>query len=612
MFIRLLSYLKPYIPKLSITVVAIIIYAIFSSISIWMVGPLFNLIFYPQDAMEQVVTTPTATLSSEKETEFASDLKSRMSSYVNSYIVAETKLGTLFRICIGILIIFFIKNMAYYLNLYMTSIIEQSVVRDIRNELFESIANLSLDYFNKSRVGTLISRLTNDVEIVNVAIAATFLNLIKDPLLLFLYLFIALVISWKLTIISLLVSLSTAFILNRIGKLLKKQSIWSQEKMAGIISTIQETIAGMRVIKAFATEEYETDKFKKESSDYHGTMSKVMVFRKLSTPISEMLGILAITIVLWFGGKQVIIDGSIQPNEFIVYLFALFSMMQPLKAIGGHYTRIQEGLAAGERIFDVIDTVPMVTNMENAIAVNKLHESIEFKDVSFDYGEGEILKNINLTLKSGEVIALVGPSGAGKSTLASLIPRFYDPSKGEILFDGKNLKELDLKSLRRLTGYVTQEVILFNNTIRSNIAYGRPDVEDEEIIKSAKMANAHDFINEFPNGYDTEIGDRGTRLSGGQQQRISIARAILNNPPILIFDEATSSLDADSENKVQEAIEQLMKNRTVIVIAHRLSTIQNADKIIVLDNGAIVQTGTHEELLKKEGLFSKLYNIQFK
>ena len=612
MFIRLLSYLKPYIPKLSITVVAIIIYAIFSSISIWMVGPLFNLIFYPQDAMEQVVTTPTATLSSEKETEFASDLKSRMSSYVNSYIVAETKLGTLFRICIGILIIFFIKNMAYYLNLYMTSIIEQSVVRDIRNELFESIANLSLDYFNKSRVGTLISRLTNDVEIVNVAIAATFLNLIKDPLLLFLYLFIALVISWKLTIISLLVSLSTAFILNRIGKLLKKQSIWSQEKMAGIISTIQETIAGMRVIKAFATEEYETEKFKKESSDYHGTMSKVMVFRKLSTPISEMLGILAITIVLWFGGKQVIIDGSIQPNEFIVYLFALFSMMQPLKAIGGHYTRIQEGLAAGERIFDVIDTVPMVTNMENAIAVNKLHESIEFKDVSFDYGEGEILKNINLTLKSGEVIALVGPSGAGKSTLASLIPRFYDPSKGEILFDGKNLKELDLKSLRRLTGYVTQEVILFNNTIRSNIAYGRPDVEDEEIIKSAKMANAHDFINEFPNGYDTEIGDRGTRLSGGQQQRISIARAILNNPPILIFDEATSSLDADSENKVQEAIEQLMKNRTVIVIAHRLSTIQNADKIIVLDNGAIVQTGTHEELLKKEGLFSKLYNIQFK
>ena len=611
MFIRLLSYLKPYAAKLSITVVAIIVYAIFSSLSIWMVGPLFNLIFYPQNMTEQVVTNPISSLPLESESNFAFDLKSKINSYVNSYIITDTRLGTLYRICIGILIVFFIKNMAYYLNLYMTSLIEQSVVRDIRNELFESIANLSLDYFNKSRVGTLISRLTNDVEIVNVAIAATFLNLIKDPLLLFIYLFIALVISWKLTIISLLVSLSMVFILYRIGKILRKQSIRSQEKMAGLISAIQETISGMRVVKAFATEEFETDKFKKESTDYHGTMSKVMVFRKLSSPISEMLGILAITIVLWYGGKQVIVDGSILPNEFIVYLFALFSMMQPLKAIGGHYTRIQEGLAAGERIFDVIDTVPMIINKDNAIIAEGLRESIEFKDVSFDYGEGEILKNINLTIKSGDVIALVGPSGAGKSTLASLIPRFYDPSEGEILFDGKNLNEFDLKSLRKLTGYVTQEVILFNNTIRNNIAYGRPDVEDKEIIKSAKMANAHDFIKEFPKGYDTEIGDRGTRLSGGQQQRISIARAILNNPPILIFDEATSSLDADSEKKVQEAIERLMKNRTVIVIAHRLSTIKNADKIIVLDNGVIVQSGTHEELLKKDGLFSKLYNIQY-
>ena len=611
MFIRLLSYLKPYIPKLSITIVAIIVYAIFSSISIWMIGPLFNLIFYPQDMTEQVVTSPIDSLSSESDSDFALDLKVKMSSYVNSFIITDTKLGTLYRICIGILIVFFIKNMVYYLNLYMTSLIEQSVVRDIRNELFESIANLSLDYFNKSRVGTLISRLTNDVEVVNVAIAATFLNLIKDPLLLLFYLFIALVISWKLTIISLLVSLSTVFILNRIGKKLRKQSVRSQEKMARLISAIQETISGMRVVKAFATEEYETDKFKRESTDYHGTMRRVMIFRKLSSPISEMLGILAITIVLWYGGKQVIVDGSIQSNEFIVYLFALFSMMQPLKAIGGHYTRIQEGMAAGERIFDVIDTVPMVTNRENARPVNELHTGIEFIDVSFDYGEGTILKNINLHINSGDVIALVGPSGAGKSTLASLIPRFYDPSKGEILFDSKKLKELDLKSLRRLTGYVTQEVILFNKSIRSNIAYGRPDVADEEIISSAKMANAHDFISEFPNGYDTLIGDRGTRLSGGQQQRISIARAILNNPPILIFDEATSSLDAESEKKVQEAIEQLMKNRTVIVIAHRLSTIQKADKIIVLDNGEIVQTGTHEELLKDDGLFSKLYNIQF-
>ncbi len=612
MFIRLLSYLKPYIPKLSIAIAAIMIYAIFSSLSIWMVGPLFNLIFYPQENTEQVLPSTIIESPMGNDISIASDLKTKMRQYVDSFIVHETKIGTLLRLCLGILIIFFIKNLAYYVNLYMTSLIEQSVVRDIRNELYESIANLSLDYFNKSRVGTLISRVTNDVGIVNTALAATFLNLIKDPLLLVFYLFIVFIISWKLTIIALLVSLSTVFILNRIGKLLRTQSLISQEKMASIISVIQETISGMRVVKAFATEKFETDKFKKESKEYHGTMSRIMVFRKLSTPISEMLGIFAITVVLWYGGKQVIIEGSIRSNDFMVFLFALFSMMQPLKAIGGHYTRIQEGLSAGERIFEVIDTVPMVSNAENAIPVNKLSKSIEFKDVSFDYGEGVILNNIDLTINAGEVIALVGPSGAGKSTLASLILRFYDPSKGKILFDDKDLKDLDLQSLRRLTGYVTQEVILFNNSIRNNIAYGRPDVQYEEVINSAKMANAHDFITEFPNGYDTEIGDRGTRLSGGQQQRIAIARAILNNPPILIFDEATSSLDAESEKKVQEAIEQLMKNRTVIVIAHRLSTVQKADKIIVLDNGAIVQTGTHEELLKTGGLFSKLYNIQFK
>jgi len=611
LYIRLLSYLKPYISKLSVAIASVLVYAIFSSISIWMVGPLFNIIFNPQENTEQVNPSIISESVISNDLSITSDLKTKMREYVNSFIIHETKIGSLLRLCFGILIIFFIKNLAYYINVYMMSLIEQSVVRDIRNELYESIANLSLDYFNKSRVGTLISRVTNDVGIVNTALAATFINLIKDPLLLLFYLFIVFVISWELTILALMVSLSTVFIIYLIGKMLRKQALISQEKMANIVSVIQETISGMRVVKAFATEKFETDKFKKESKEYHDTMSKIMVFRKLSSPISEMLGIFGITVVLWYGGRQVILEGSIAPNDFMIFLFALFSMTQPLKALGGHYTRIQEGLTAGERIFEIIDTVPMIENMENAIHVNKLNRSIEFKDISFDYGEGAIIKNINLTIESGKVIALVGPSGAGKSTLASLIPRFYDPSRGEILFDGKNLKELELKSLRRLTGYVTQEVILFNNTIRNNIAYGRPDVSEEEIFKAAKMANAHDFINEFPNGYDTEIGDRGTRLSGGQQQRISIARAILNNPPILIFDEATSSLDADSEKKVQEAIERLMKNRTVIVIAHRLSTIKNADMIIVLDNGVIVQSGTHEELLKEDGLFFKLYNIQF-
>ena len=610
LFLRLLKYLKPYISKLSIAIVALIIYAFFSSVTIWMIGPLFDLIFYPEKVIKVDVSSTASELPL-SEYEFTDSIKEKMGNFVNELIIKDTQTESLLSICIAILIIFLIKNIAYYVNLYLTSIIEQGVIRDIRNQLYEHMASLSMDYFNKTRVGTLISRVTNDVQVVNTAIAASFLNLIKDPLLLAFYLFIVLIISWELTIVALFVSLTTVFIVNRIGKRLRKQALLAQKKMANITAVIQETISGMRVVKAFAMEKYETDKFKRESKDYHDTMKKVMVSRKLASPISEFLGVLAITIVLWFGGKQVIVDHSLEANDFMVYLFALFSMMQPLKALGGHYTRIQEGLSAGERIFEVIDTVPMVMNQKNPTAVKKISKSIEFRNVAFDYGDGVILKDINLNLKAGEVVALVGPSGAGKSTLASLIPRFYDPSSGSIFLDGVNLRELDLEGLRKLTGYVTQEVILFNDSIQNNISYGRKDDNPEDIIKSAKTAHAHEFISELPEGYETVIGDRGTRLSGGQQQRVAIARAILNDPPILIFDEATSSLDTESEQKVQEAIEELMKNRTVLVIAHRLSTVKKADRIIVLDKGMIVQEGTHEELISIEGLYSKLYNLQF-
>lgn len=611
LFLRLLKYLKPYLPKLSIAVAAVIIYALFSSISIWMVGPLFDLIFYPEKAAKEIVSSATISEIPVDDYEFTTTIKEKMSSFVDDLIIKDTQTESLLSICYAILIIFLIKNIAYYVNLYMTSIIEQGVIRDIRNELYEHIANLSMDYFNKSRVGTLISRVTNDVQVVNTAIAASFLNLIKDPLLLTFYLFIVLIIAWKLTIIALFVSLVSAFIVNRIGKLLRKQSLLAQKKMAIITSVIQETISGMRVVKAFAMEKFETERFKRESEDYHDTMKKVMVSRKLSSPISEFVGVLAITIVLWFGGKQVIVDHSLEANDFMIYLFALFSMMQPLKALGGHYTRIQEGLSAGERIFEIIDIVPMVKNVENPIPVKNISDSIEFRNVVFNYGDGVILNNINLNLKAGEVVALVGPSGAGKSTLASLIPRFYDPSSGSILLDGVNLRELDIEGLRKITGYVTQEVILFNDSILNNISYGRKKDNPEDVIRSAKTAHAHEFISEFPKGYETMIGDRGTRLSGGQQQRVAIARAILNDPPILIFDEATSSLDTESEQKVQEAIEELMKNRTVLVIAHRLSTVKKADRIIVLDKGVIVQEGTHKELISTDGLYSKLYNLQF-
>jgi len=611
LYIRLLSYLKAYIPKLGVSIFALIVFALFSSASIWMIGPLFNLIFYP-DKMTEVSTTSTlGELTDFTNIEMTKGLKTQVSDFVNGLIIQDTKLETLAAICIAIMAVFLIKNIAFYVNLYMASLIELSVIRDIRNILYSHMVNLSLNYFNKSKVGTLISRVTNDVQVINTAIVATFLNMIRDFLLLILYLAIVLIISWKLTVIALAVTSISAILMNFIGKMLRKQSLLSQKLMANIISIIQETLSGMRLVKAFGMEKFEADKFARKSKEYHDVMRKVFVWRKTSSPVSEMVGIAAITVVLWFGGKQVIFDKSIEANDFIVYLFALFSMMQPLKAIGTHYIRIQEGLSAGERLFEIIDIVPKIVNSPNPIGITGIEKSIDFKSVNFNYGDGAILNDINISIKTGEILAIVGPSGAGKSTLANLIPRFYDTTSGEITIDGKNLKDINLEDLRKITGYVTQEVILFNDTVENNIAYGREDKSMEEIIQAAKTANAHDFISKLPDGYNTYLGDRGTRLSGGQQQRVAIARAILNDPPILIFDEATSSLDLESEMKVQQAIENLMANRTVVMIAHRLSTVKKADKIIVLDNGSLVQEGTHKELIEQDGLYAKLYNLQF-
>jgi len=611
LYIRLLAYLKPYIPKLGISVAALIVFALFSSATIWMIGPLFNLIFYPDKMTEESVSSNIGQISKFNDIEMTEGLKNDLRDLVNGLIVQDTKLGTLMSICVAILAVFAIKNFAFYINLYMASLIELGVIRDIRNMLYSHMVNLSLDYFNKSRVGTLISRVTNDVQVVNTAIVSTFLNMIRDFLLLILYLFIVLIISWKLTLIALAVTSVSVILMNFIGKMLRKQALLSQKLMANIISIIQETLSGMRLVKAFGMEKFEADKFGRESKDYHDVMSKVFVWRKISSPVSEFVGISAITVVLWFGGKQVIFEKSIEANDFIVYLFALFSMMQPLKAIGGHYTHIQEGLSAGGRLFEIIDIVPKIVNPPNPIPIAGIKESIDFEGVNFNYGDGVILNDLNISIKAGEIVAIVGPSGAGKSTLANLIPRFYDVTSGKITIDGNNLKDVNLEHLRKLTGYVTQEVILFNDSVRNNIAYGRHDEDIEEIIQAAKTANAHDFITNLPEGYNTFLGDRGTRLSGGQQQRIAIARAILNDPPILIFDEATSSLDMESEMKVQKAIENLMENRTVVVIAHRLSTVKKADKIFVLDNGYLVQEGTHQDLIEEGGLYAKLYNLQF-
>ncbi|HID94734.1 MAG TPA: ABC transporter ATP-binding protein, partial [Candidatus Latescibacteria bacterium] len=405
----------------------------------------------------------------------------------------------------------------------------------------------------------------------------------------------------------------TLWIITKIGLKLRKYSARSQERMAEVTSVLQETIFGIRVVKAFAMERFELRRFRKGTRNYFRTVLKRIRVGRLASPLTELLATAVGLVVLVYGGNQVLKGDLLSPEEFIIFLIALFSMISPLKNLGQANARIQEGLAAGERIFEVLDTRPSITDSPDAVTIDKVREGIRFIDLSFRYDTGDVvLDHINLDIKVGEVVAIVGPTGSGKSTLVDLIPRFYDPWRGRVEIDGIDIRKIKLGSLRRLLGIVTQETILFNDTVRNNIAYGSPEIPEEKVIRAARAANAHDFISRLPQGYDTLIGERGVRLSGGERQRIAIARAILKDPPILIFDEATSALDTESEMLVQEAIERLMKGRTSLVIAHRLSTVQNASRIIVLDHGRIIQEGRHQELLNQPGLYRTLYRRQFR
>ena len=407
-------------------------------------------------------------------------------------------------------------------------------------------------------------------------------------------------------------------VISWIGLKLHKESRILQEKMADITSVLQETIFGEKIVKAFNMEEFENKKFRSETKKYFKTILRMTRIRNLSSPVTEFVSIAAGVIIVWYGGTQVLIDKTLSPSEFLGFFFIIFQIMSPIKELTTVTNRIQESTAAGKRIFEILDMEPYVKNAPNAVKIESFRNEIVFENVSFHYDDvsetenSVVLKNINLSIKKGEIIAIVGPSGAGKSTLVDLIPRFYDPKNGKILLDGKDLKEIDLRSLRSKIGIVTQETILFNDSIKNNIAYGLIETPMEKIIDAAKAANAHNFILETADGYDTLIGERGLKLSGGQRQRLSIARALLKNPPIMIFDEATSALDSESEILVQEAIERLMHQRTSFVIAHRLSTIRNANRIIVLEKGELVQEGNHDDLINSDGLYKKLYEMQFK
>jgi len=614
-YLRILKYVKPYWKTLVASILCIIFFTIFNSASLLSLMPFIKTIFQPQQSQQILQMQESAPAESipGHNPAILQNFREKAKVQLYRFFLGQKPRNALKRICVLIIFMIFFKSLFDYTQAYLMAFVEQSVMRDLRNDLYKHINKLSLSYFHRTRTGQIISRITNDVNLVNGGVSASFVTLIKYPLTIIASLLIALYLSWQLTLVALLVAPVSILIIAQIGLRLRKQSAKSQEKMADVTSILQETISGIRVVKAFNMESFEIKKFMNETQKYFKTLLKITRTSKLASPLNEFLGATIGVGILWFGGQQVLQGRMLAPEEFLVFLVVIFSIIQPIKELASVNNRIQEAVAAGERIFKVLDQKPAIQNAPNAKIVKQFRDKIEFKNVTFSYNRKDIvLDNICVTIHKGEILAIVGPSGAGKSTFVDLIPRFYDPQKGTVFMDGIDIRQIEISSLRRLMGVVTQETILFNDTVRNNIAYGLEEKSLDEVIAAAEIANAHKFISELPQGYDTNIGERGVTLSGGQRQRIAIARAILKNPPILILDEATSALDTESELLVQQAIERLMENRTSFVIAHRLSTILNADRIIVLEDGKLVQEGTHKSLVSQPGLYQKLYNMQFR
>ena len=573
--------------------------------SVWLTASLINNIL---SDFNKLVTEQSQFESSSLLT-----LNEKLKYWTNGLILRDTAKETLKMLCVSILIIFLLKNVFLYIKNITLTVVQFRLITELRDKLYIQFHKLSLSFFNQQKSGELTSIVVNDVGNMRQALTTGFQRIFVEPINILAFTSLLFIISWKLALIAITIIPLAGFVIVNISRSIRRKSRRTAVKIAGITNIITETLTSMRVVKAFAMEDYEVSRFTKETKNYYNLIFRRARLRSLAPPITEIMGVFIGVALLWVGGTEVLSAQGLTSEDFIRFILIMFSALQPIRSLSNVFAEIQVGAASAERVFGILDTEPAILDSDEVIEDVAFNESVTFDHVFFQYDDGDVqvLQDISFSLNKGSVVALVGVSGAGKSTTADLIPRFFEPTEGAVQLDGVDIRKFKTRALRQLMGIVTQETILFNDTISGNIAYGKQDIPIERIRKAAAAANALEFIDKLPEGFDTIIGEKGVRLSGGQRQRLAIARALFKDPPILILDEATSSLDIESEKKVQEAMDRLMKDRTVLVIAHRLSTIVNADNIIVLDGGKIVETGTHEQLLGQNGIYKNLYNVQF-
>ncbi|WP_278636743.1 ABC transporter ATP-binding protein [Capnocytophaga sputigena] len=600
---RFIPYVLPYKRQAFLNVFFNILYSLFSALSFVALIPMLDVLFGKAQPITEAPVYSGNLL----------DLGSYGKAYLNYKVGALAGENTIWALAIVIALVlslFLLKNLFSYLASFFITYLRNGVLKDLRNNLYKKIVNQPIAFFSDQRKGDIMSRMIGDVNEVQNSMLSALESFIREPLTIIFSILVMLGISVKLTLFTFIFIPIAAAVISKIGKSLKKNSIAVQQEQGRFLSLIEETIGGLRVIKAFNAESIFSKRFADSSQTFNRLSNKVMNRQNLGSPMSEFLGILMIAVLLWFGGSLVLVDKTLEGTQFIAFMGLAYNILTPAKAISRASYDMRRGNAAAERILEILDYDNPIKERENPVVIKDFTTAITLNNVTFAYAEQPVLTNFSLEVPKGKTVALVGQSGSGKSTIANLITRFYDVNQGAILIDGVDVKDMQTASLRKLIGVVSQDSILFNDTIKNNLLIGKPDATDEELITAAKIANAYEFINDLPEGFDTNIGDAGSKLSGGQKQRLSIARAVLKNPPIMVLDEATSALDTESERLVQNALENMMKHRTSIVIAHRLSTIQNADLIVVMQKGRIVEQGTHSELIQKNGMYKRLVEMQ--